>query len=72
MRVIRIGLEPLPERYTEQWQQWFPSVFGRLEAIYNEIPGETLTSKVEQGKVLDASGTMFYKFSQMQRMVYGQ
>jgi len=68
MRIFRIPLEILPERYTEQWAQWFPNEMERCGFSYNEIPGEPLSSKVETGKVLDASGTMHFKFSQMKRI----
>jgi len=67
-RIFRVPLEILPERYTAQWEQWFPSEFERCGFDYNEIPGVPLTSKVETGKVLDASGTMYFKFSQLQRI----
>ena len=66
--LYRVPLEVLPERYTEQWSQWLPREFGRLGFDYKEIPGESITSEVETGKVLDASGTMYFKFSQLQRI----
>jgi len=69
IRVFRVPLESLPERYTVQWNQWFPSEFERLGFEYYEIPGASITKDVvETGKVLDASGTMYFKFSQMQRI----
>lgn len=67
-RVFRIPLEVLPERYTAQWAKWIPPVFERAGFSYNEIPGVQLSDSVETGKVLDASGTMYFKFSQMQRI----
>lgn len=68
MRIFRLGLEPLPERYTEQWEKWFPTELSRLGFEYNSIPGQTLSDSVDVGKVLDASGTMYYKFTQLQRV----
>ena len=68
MRIFRLPLEVLPERYTEQWASWFPSEMERNGFDYNEIPGDQISSSVNTGKVLDASGTMIFKFSQLEKV----
>ena len=60
-----LPLEPLPERYTEQWWRWFVKSFQSHAIDYRMIDGHTLTQSVETGLVLDAAGTNFWKFSQL-------
>lgn len=67
--IFSVPIEPLQERYTEQWFRWFPSAFKELETDYQTIEGDQLTTSIETGKVLDVFGTHFYKFSQLQKIV---
>jgi glycosyltransferase involved in cell wall biosynthesis len=61
-----LPLEPLPERYTIQWRRWFAQALSNRNIANAFIDGASLTSSVESGSVLDAEGTNFYKFSQLQ------
>ena len=61
-----LPLEPLPERYTIQWRRWFAQALAARKIDHVFIDGASLTSSVESGSVLDAEGTNFYKFSQLQ------
>jgi len=61
-----VNLEELPERYTVQWAKWFREELRGREIEYTDIAGDQLTSSVETGKVLDAAGTNYFKFSQLQ------
>lgn len=69
MRIIWVPLEPLPERYTEDWARWFPREFERLGVEYLTIDGEPLTTRIETGDVLDAFGTNYWKASQLQEIM---
>jgi glycosyltransferase involved in cell wall biosynthesis len=60
-----LPLEPLPERYTIQWNRWFHAELEKQQIPYAFIEGETLTDQVESGSVLDAEGTNYRKFTQM-------
>lgn len=64
-----VPIEPLEERYTEQWKRWIPEAFSlNLESV-NEIEGEMLTTSIETGYVLDAEGSNYYKFKQLQEIL---
>ncbi len=67
--IFSVPIEPLQERYTEQWFRWFPDAFKELDAEFQTIEGDQLTTSIETGKVLDVYGTHFYKFSQLQKLV---
>lgn len=67
--IFSVPIEPLHERYTEQWFRWFPSAFQELGTDFQTIEGDQLTTSIETGKVLDVYGTHFYKFSQLQKIV---
>lgn len=65
MHLIVLPLEPLPERYTIQWDRWFRQALQRQSIPYTFVDGQTLTSAVETGVVLDAIGTNYWKFTQL-------
>lgn len=67
--IFSVPIEPLHERYTEQWSRWFPAAFDSNGAEFQTIEGDQLTTSIETGKVLDVFGTHFYKFSQLQKIV---
>lgn len=68
MKIHLVQLEPLKERYTEWWATYIPEKLRAIGVEVNIIEGETLTSSVESGTVLDACGTNYYKSSQMQKI----
>jgi len=63
-----LPLEPLVERYTEQWYRWFAGALDKRGLEYRYIDGQMLTDSVETGTVLDAEGTNFWKFRQLQEV----
>jgi len=67
--IYLIPLEPLEERYTEQWSRWIPEAFKKLKEPFKIIKGRTLTTSIETGFVLDAEGTNYYKFTQLQEIM---
>lgn len=66
--IYYIPIEPLEERYTEQWYRWFPQEFKAQGLDYMVIDGETLTNVVETGTFLDVNSTLFYKSEQLKKI----
>ena len=65
-KIINVPIEPLEERYSQQWAKWWPREFNKLNLTYHSVPGKTLTDTIEQGAFLDVIGTNYYKASQLQ------
>lgn len=65
-KIINVPIEPLEERYSQQWAKWWPREFNKLDLTYHSVPGKTLTNTIEQGAFLDVIGTNYYKASQLQ------
>jgi glycosyltransferase involved in cell wall biosynthesis len=66
--IYYIPIEPLEERYTEQWYRWFPDEFKRQGLEFTVIDGETLTNVVETGTFLDVNSTLYYKSEQLKKI----
>lgn len=66
--IYYIPIEPLDERYTEQWYRWFPKEFKKQNLEYKIIDGETLTNKIKTGAFLDINSTLFYKSEQLKKI----
>lgn len=73
--ILLLPLEPMEERYTAQWYQWFPTQF-RLMGLDLSIATDTgvydyetmplpENRSVGTGTVLDATGTIRWKMQQM-------
>jgi len=69
VRIINVPIEPLDERYTEQWFRWFPAEFERLGVPYVNIIGEALTGNIQRGVFLDAISTNHYKATQLKEIM---
>jgi glycosyltransferase involved in cell wall biosynthesis len=67
-RIINVPIEPLDERYTEQWSRWFPAEFARLGVPFVNVEGEPLTQTLDRGVFLDAISTNHYKAVQLQKI----
>ena len=52
-KLYYIPIEPLEERYTEQWYRNFPSYFRDSGYSVEIIDGEPLSSSVDVGTFLD-------------------
>lgn len=63
-----IPIEPLEERYTKQWYDWFPEEFAKSKIPYEVIDGTPLTDKVITGTFLDINSTVYYKANQLQKI----
>lgn len=66
--VINIPIENLEERYSAQWNRWFPREFERYGIPFRTIKGTPLTDKIETGAFLDVVGTNYWKASQLQQI----
>ena len=69
MRVIHIPIEAYETRYTADWIQQFESAFRVTNTDFITVLGEQVTSKIQQGSVLDACGTHIYKFTQLNKLM---
>lgn len=63
-----IPIEPLEERYTEQWYRWFPEALKKRKVDFEVIDGEPLSQKVECGTFLDINSTLHYKSEQLKKV----
>jgi len=63
-----IPIEPLNERYTEQWYRWFPEALKKRKVPFQVIDGEPLNTKVECGTFLDINSTLHYKAEQLKKI----
>lgn len=68
MTLWLLPIEPLPERYSIQWIEWFREALTARGVHHMFIPGATLTSSVETGTVLDAVGTNYWKATQLRNV----
>jgi glycosyltransferase involved in cell wall biosynthesis len=66
--IYYLPIEPLDERYTEQWYRWFPAEFQRQGLAYQVIDGEPLVDEVQVGTFLDVNSTLHYKAEQLKRV----
>lgn len=63
-----LPLEPMEERYTEQWYRWFKEELEAAGEEFTYIDGEQMDTGVEVGTVLDAAGTNYWKMTQMAKV----
>lgn len=66
--LINVPIESLEERYSAQWNKWFPQEFERLDMEYVTVYGEPLRDKIEQGAFLDVISTNHFKASQLETL----
>lgn len=69
MKIWNVPIEDLEERYSAQWNTWFPEEFDRRGIEFETISGVALTRKIETGSFLDVYGTNYFKASQLMEMV---
>jgi glycosyltransferase involved in cell wall biosynthesis len=63
-----LPLEPLPERYTIQWRDWFEKAVIRRQIPFRFVDGTGVSDRVEGGTVLDPCNTNIWKFTQLQEV----
>ena len=67
-KLFYVPIEPLEERYTEQWYRQFPIEFSIAGFDVQVIDGEVLTNFVDVGAFLPMNSTVHYKNSQMMKI----
>lgn len=60
-----VPIEPIKERYSEQWYRWFPKEFDLRNIEYQTIDGARLTNKITEGSFLDVYDTHYWKSHQL-------
>jgi len=66
--LFNIPIEDLEERYSAQWNRWFPREFNYYNVPFQTITGVPLTNKIETGAFLDVVGTNYWKACQLQQI----
>lgn len=61
-KIILLPIEPLEERYSADWLQWWDDALGFEDIIINPKP---LTTSIVNGAFLDVCGTNYYKSLQI-------
>lgn len=64
-RVVDLPIEPIEDRYSKQWAQWFPKAYKYNELKHTQIQGSTPETKVSSQHFLDPFATFDWKFSQL-------
>lgn len=68
-KIIYVPLEILEYRYTKMMDDLLVSAFNRADMTFVRIYGEELTTTIESGSFLDACGSNYFKFSQLQEIM---
>jgi len=66
--IYLLPLEKLKERYTDWWAYFIPQQITNNRKPFTVIGGDSITSSVEVGTVLDAGGTNYFKATQLQKI----
>lgn len=67
-KLIFVPIEPLKERYSAQWLEWFKKDFNKSKIDYYII-GDTRLRKIKKGEFLDIFDTNTYKLNQMSKII---
>jgi hypothetical protein len=65
MLIVNIPIEPLEERYSAQWVEWFAKELRDRQYNTISIFPKPLTDKIKDGAFLDVVGTTYFKNRQM-------
>ena len=63
--LINVPIESLDERYSAQWNKWFPQQFSKLGVDYYTVYPEPYCNSIRQGQFLDVVGTNIFKARQI-------
>ena len=63
--IFNVPIEPIPMRYSVDWQKWFMEYWGSKGIKVHHVHGIELTKGIEEGRFLDCVGTNYYKSSQL-------
>ena len=69
-KIINVPIEPLEERYSQQWHRWFPSELTELGVPFINIDTvQPMSLTIRRGSFLDVIGTNYYKAAQLQQIM---
>lgn len=68
MKIFHVPIEAYDQRYTADWVEQFETEFKNNNVDFVTI-GDTTLRKIEDGDVLDATGTHVYKFNQLTELM---
>ena len=65
MTLYYLPIQPLEERYTEQWYRWFPQAFDRRDIEWKMVDGEALIEdEIKTGTFLDINSSAHWMATQ--------
>lgn len=67
--LVNLPIEPYEERYTAQLNRWVEMELEKHEIEYVTVEGDRLTSRIDEGQVLDATGRPYYSLTQMSKVM---
>lgn len=67
--IIDVPIEPLHERYSIQWNEWFYEACLEHKVPLIRALSTRLTDKIETGSFLDVHGTNYWKAGQLKTLV---
>lgn len=65
MKIINIPIEPIEQRYSTQWAQWFLTEFKEARLHVETVHGGNTSGVIKDGSFLDVTETNIYKTSQL-------
>ena len=68
--LYNIPIESLEERYSKQWNKWFPEQFDKYGIRYTNIYPNPLREEIKDGAFLDVVSTNHFKAQQLQEICY--
>jgi len=68
--IWNVPIESLEERYSKDWNKWFPEYWNSLEGDveYRTVYGERLKDCIETGSFLDVVDTNYFKADQLKQI----
>jgi len=64
-KIWNLPIEPLEQRYSEDWIRWFYKEFYGRNLNFETILPQPLTYRIERGSFLDIAGTNYFKAMQI-------
>jgi hypothetical protein len=67
--LFNIPLENIEERYSAQWNEYFPKEFESLGVEFRTVEGCNTSGKIRKGQFLDVTDTLKFKAAQLQALI---
>jgi len=65
MKIWNVPIESLKERYSSDWNEWFPKAFAEANQEFETIYPDTLCDEITSGSFLDVCSTNYFKAGQL-------